>query len=357
MNGGTFGNNGVIAPGGQTLPEPDDLRQFDLGLPKVLFRRSWMTSPKLRCVDGVGYVNYGGTLSLNGNATAGNFALVTSTTRTLASTFATVNGSIAGAVPVYNGTGLTIGISAAGQWTGLGDGVTWGNVLNWGGGVLPGAADDVVIASSGLTLIVSSGSFGVNSLTLGPGRSLQVAGGSFAIGNASTLGADLTVSSGTLTLNGATTVAGAFTQSGGTLNGAGSLSLNAGGTWSGGLWGGGINVVNAVGQAFNIIGTGTLGFEAATLTNNGTLNWSGSHIEILGNGTVNNSNGALLDITADYDFGDRWTGVGVLTLNNLAGATLRKSAGTGISSFEGGRTTPNGVNFNNAGARKYRPEP
>ena len=298
-----------------------------------------------------GNITYGGTLTLSGTATAGNVLLMTSAGGSSTGTFNNVTSTIAGAMPVYSGTGLTIGISAAGQWTGLGDGFTWSDLNNWGGNQAPTSADDVVIASAGSTLIVNSGSYAVKSLSLGSGRSLSIAGGTFTVGSASTLGAGLSLSSGTLTLNGATTVAGAFNLSGGTLNGTGSLALNGGGTWSGGALDGGISIANAAGQVFNLGGTGTLGFGAVTFNNNGTLNWSGGNVDIVGNGTLNNNAAALLDITSDYVFGDYGVGVGTLTLNNQSGAILRKSAGTGVSSIGGsGGATPNGVNFNNAGS-------
>ncbi|MBV5286515.1 MAG: hypothetical protein JZU45_10585 [Methyloversatilis discipulorum] len=143
-------------------------------------------------------------------------------------------------------------------------------------------------------------------------------------------------SGGTLTLN-AGSLLGGYDWSGGTLAGPGTALLTGHGSWTRGTLSGNLHV--ATGSTFTISGTGSddatgstyKRFGAGSLTNDGTVNWQSGHIEVIGNGRVDNR--GLFDIRGDFNFGDRWTGTGSVTLVNHAGATLRKSAGTGESAL------------------------
>jgi agmatine/peptidylarginine deiminase len=66
-------------------------------------------------------------------------------------------------------TNFTIGIPVAnGTWDGGGDGVSWSDANNWSNNTLPGASDDVVIATNGtFTVNVTGALTNVKSLSLG----------------------------------------------------------------------------------------------------------------------------------------------------------------------------------------------
>ena len=135
------------------------------------------------------------------------------------------------------------------SWTGAGGDFNWSNALNWNGGTLPGASDDVVIdyGANNFTVTHASGSDSVHSLT--SHANFAVSGGALQVAADSHL-------FGTLVLNatfggsGNTTVDGFFTWVG-TLQGVGghgSLTANGGTAISGAALGGGFHYVNPVGQ-------------------------------------------------------------------------------------------------------------
>ena len=354
-----------------------------------------------------GNVNYGGTLTLSGAATNGSFNVVTSATRTAASTFATVNGSLAGANPSYSGTAMNILIALGGHWTGLGDGITWTNAANWGLSTLPGAGDDVFITTAGPTIVLSSGAQAINSLTMAAGRTPQITGGSLTIAAPSTINGDLALAGGTLALNGATAMAGSFTQTGGTLGGAGTLTLtgdeqlerherqldggavvltsgagfNFTGTGTGNVFAGrtltinagatatvsgnieldaGTNVINN-GGTLNLTGTAIRhangGQGSLTLTNTGTLNKTGAGTFILGSSPVAEhvapTNSGTINVNAGTLAYAGGTGTSNGIVNLLAAGTWQTDGAT--MNFAGGST------FNSAGTiphqRRHRQLP
>src|SRR5262249_12797898 len=93
----------------------------------------------------------------------------------------------------------------------------WDDAQNWDTNALPGSADDAVISSafSGLTITHDAGDVSIRSLTSAAG--IRVAGGTFALGSATSQIDDaLTVSGGSLLLSSPT------------LNGPGTLTNAAG---------------------------------------------------------------------------------------------------------------------------------
>src|SRR5262249_56825100 len=95
----------------------------------------------------------------------------------------------------------------------------WDDAQNWDTNALPGSADDAVISSafSGLTITHDAGDVNIRSLT--SAAALRVAGGTFALGSATSQIDDaFTVSGGSLLLSSTT------------LNGPGTLTNVAGQT-------------------------------------------------------------------------------------------------------------------------------
>jgi hypothetical protein len=123
-----------------------------------------------------------------------------------------------------------------------------------------------------------------------------------------------------------------LTFSGGLIDGGSNLTLNAASTWSGGaMSGAGTTTFNGS------LALTTSGIGSRSLVNNGATTWSGANNLIgSGSGTWSNQSGALFDIQNNQN----WDNGGAV--NNLAGATFRKSAGTGTSTIVG--------TFNNSGA-------
>ena len=94
-------------------------------------------------------------------------------------------------------------------WTGAGGDSFWHNSTNWGGGVLPGPADDVSISLAGASVVFSQGTNTVRSVT--SSRPLTILGGSLTSTNGFNLNSTIfTFIGGTLgvtnlaTLNGGT---------------------------------------------------------------------------------------------------------------------------------------------------------
>jgi VCBS repeat-containing protein len=177
---------------------------------------------------------------------------------------------------------------------------------------------------------------------------LTVSGGSGTFGAAVNTGA-LTVSGGTAGFNAPANTTGLLLSSG-ILNasGTGLITLQGTSSWTGGILGT-AHVQVRPGVALTIGSDALKRFGNATLANDGTVVWSGGHIEVIGNGSVVNR--GVFDVQGTGTFGDQGTGSGSLTFFNQAGALLTKSAGIGLTAIgSSGGNTPNPVNFSNAGA-------
>ncbi len=117
---------------------------------------------------------------------------------------------------------------------------------------------------------------------------------------------------------------------GGTLGGSGSLTVTNLFTWTGGTMAGMGSTTIASDAQLLISGDTTKTLDSRTLTNLGTITWSGS-----GNILVKNAaplfNEGLFDIQSDATYQkDTWSAAG--SFSNTG--TLHKSAGTGTSTFD-----------------------
>ena len=178
--------------------------------------------------------------------------------------------------------------------------------------------------------------------------SITVAGGAGTFNSAATTGT-LAVSGGTATFT-APVSATTLALSGGTLTGTANVTLTgASSSWTTGAYTGTGQLIVSSGHTLTLSGSTQRAFGAGTLVNDGTVLWTGGHIDVVGNGTVVNR--SLFEVQGgSVTFGDQGTGVGTLTFNNEVGATLRKSVAGGLTSLgSSGGGTPNGVNLTNAG--------
>jgi hypothetical protein len=208
------------------------------------------------------------------------------------------------------------------SWTGAAGDLNWDTPGNWSSGALPGAADDVLINQSGITITHNSSTAdAVNSLTSQAG--LALSGGSLTAAADSSIAGNLTLSGGTLGGASAWTVSGTFAWSAGTLQGVGGQgSLTAAGGMTvvadpnQTLVLDGFRLVNAAGQAADWTAptgrTWLALYDGATLVNHGAMGLHNGGIFIYsadGTGTLYN------DGTLSRD-GTGWTEVVVQTLDN-----------------------------------------
>jgi RHS repeat-associated protein len=99
--------------------------------------------------------------------------------------------------------------------------LAWDNPLNWSGDVLPGPADDVIVALAAFAPLTFSGAAGdVTIASLIAYHPLTITGGSLTISGPAYLGASIALTGGTLRLSAAAALTG-------TLTNAGTLSLAA----------------------------------------------------------------------------------------------------------------------------------
>jgi autotransporter-associated beta strand protein len=199
------------------------------------------------------------------------------------------------------------------------------------GGVWEGSPTVAISASA--TVGFTGGNFTWNAApALSGGGTLDVGGAAnvtLAGGTLLTVPTGFTLSksgTGVLTGDGNMMVDGVFTFAGGTHSGTGTTTIAVGGTW---------NLTSNTGNMF---------LDGRTVNLNGTANYTGSATAFLENGTTIDNAGTFI-ISGDGDLG---TGAGTSAFNNLTGAILRKTGGTGdtdIGSASGGTA----VNFTNGG--------
>jgi hypothetical protein len=133
----------------------------------------------------------------------------------------------------------------------------WSVASNWSTGQLPGAGDDVVINTPGITITHSGGTDSVNSIT--SQDPIVLSGGTLSVAGNSTL-SSLTMTGGTLTGAGTVTVTGQTTWTGGTMSGSGTTVAQGGMALSGGsLDGRTLNNYGAAALAGAGAGVGMLG--------------------------------------------------------------------------------------------------
>ncbi len=281
------------------------------------------------------------------------------------------------------------------QWKSAADG-DFNTPANWVQNSVPGVNDDAIIGFSNITvtvavgttvntlnnssrLTVSSGTFAVqngagnsslNQLIVANGATFRTVSGTTTVTSNASLNGTIQVDAGaemdfqggavavpgTAALNGPGTfgILGAtFTVSGnvtapthlvfssGTLNGNGNFTIPTGTTmnWTGGVMGGAGTTIVANSASLAISGGAGKVLDTRTLTNNGTITLSGTTDVTINNGALLDNYG-LFDIKVDHGVGSGGTQP---TFINEAGGTLRKSGGSGASTFSGN------IAFNNAG--------
>jgi hypothetical protein len=168
-------------------------------------------------------------------------------------------------------------------WDGLGDGVSIMDRANWHNNHLPGPDDTAIIESAGdLSLVLTDGSFEVNSLVLSE---------------------KLTVTGGKLSIFSASEISGQLDMNGGEINGGGDLKISGVLNWNaGGIAGAGDLVVAPSGR-LNIAGSGNMTLER-DLINHGATRWiSGNLVASGSSGTViNNASDGLFKATGQTVF-------------------------------------------------------
>jgi hypothetical protein len=217
-------------------------------------------------------------------------------------------------------------------WTGAGghdsNGSTffdWDNASNWkddnGNVRLPGATDDAVINTTGITVQhIVTRTDTVNTLT--SNIPIQVFTGILSFVNASTISASLTLSGGRITGAGNLTVSGAISWTGGNMEGAGHTVANGGMTLGTG------------GSSAKVLDSGR------TVDNNGTATWTGGDVTMNNGSTWNNNSGGTLDAQSDNKF---TTTAGTALVFNNAGL-VKKSAGSATTEFDGTFTNTGTLN-------------
>jgi hypothetical protein len=196
----------------------------------------------------------------------------------------------------------------------------WDTAANWSPAQVPGAGDDAVINTAGITITHGvNDSDSVNSITSNAAFTLSISSGSLSVASASTLSA-LTQSGGTLTGAGTVTVSGLLTWSGGTMSGSGLTVANGGMTLSG--------------THFELL-------SGRTFDNNGTANWTGdtNYIEMQSAAVWNNESGGVLDSE----------NAGQEIYNDGGAASTFNNAGL-FELTTGATTTTSEVAFNNTGS-------
>jgi len=207
----------------------------------------------------------------------------------------------------YTGdTGNDVVLTVIGSFTKFWDGGTgtpnWNDADNWTGNTLPTASDDVYLDIAGTNTITSTQAVSIRSLTTN--EPLTIAGGTFAIAQASTINAGLNLSSGTLTGAGSLTVTGLIDWNSGTMSGSGTTNVNGG---------------------LSIAANGAI-LDGRTLINAGlaVLKSSNNFFGVNGAALTNLASGTF-DIQGNADMAFGGTGARPIFINQ---GLLRKSAGT-----------------------------
>ena len=191
------------------------------------------------------------------------------------------------------------------------------------------------------TLQSSSGTINLNrsgthtgTNTADGGATIHYNTGSHTLNGATLDGAGTHRVSTTLDVTGASSVQN-LTFDSGTIQGGAVLTLNGSGTWNTGTMGGGSKTTIANGATLTLADVGSEGgknFDARTVENLGTMNISTDHRIDGRNGAVIDNSGTIT-VTKDQHF-DGDISAAVLTINNMSGATLQKTGGTGISNWQ-----------------------
>jgi filamentous hemagglutinin family protein len=153
---------------------------------------------------------------------------------------------------IYSGPGYNAFTNQAG-------GMTWTTQGNWSTGLLPSTGQTAVLKTTN-TVLYDSGANSIQGLTITPGSTLAVRGGSLAVAGTTTLDGTLNLLGGAYDNGAALNIAGTANLTGGIFSGVGSINILNGGTLNAGsgvTW-------TASGPMGN---SGTLSLANMTLTN------------------------------------------------------------------------------------------
>jgi hypothetical protein len=243
-------------------------------------------------------LDVGGLAALGGfNPIVGDsFPVLTAALRT--GTFTTATSGLLNLTDTYTGTGAQLVRNAVTfTWdAGAAADTDWFNPLNWSPDGVPGPGDTAILG----------------------------------IAATATLGTDQTVAT--------------FQQSAGILDAAGTLTTTAGFAWSGGTQAGFGTTLVAIGATATISGAGSKILDAHRLDLRGNTTWTGvGNLVSLNGALIDNRAGALFEVQTDAGF--TYGGNGAALVFNNAG-TLRKSAGTGVTIFDGSFTNVGSLEAN-----------
>lgn len=175
-----------------------------------------------------------------------------------------------GAVEILAGVPVTWISATSGSWT---------TGSNWSTGVVPGAADDVILDVPAAVTVTLSTNVTVNSIS--SKEHLQQTGGTVTLSAPSVFDGAYTLTSGTITSVASRTFNGPFTWNAGIFSGAGAIQNN------------GIMSMNGSGSKTI---TGGL-----TFTNNGTVSWTGGYLYLNSSSIFQNAATGIFDAHASDD--------------------------------------------------------
>jgi hypothetical protein len=259
--------------------------------------------------------------------------------------------NLSGGAPTFNNNaGATFRKSAGSGTTTMGGpfnnngmlAVESGAVALGNGGSSTGSY--TVAGSKALTFSGGTHNLSAGSSVSGAGT-VNFTGGTVNVAGSYSVSGTTAVAGGTANFNstGGTTVSGSLSS--GSWGGSGHISVSGTMNWTGGEISGAGSLDIAGTAALNISGTADKTFNGGTINNAGTATWTDSgRVAGYYGGTFTNLSGGLFDAQNDSSFYN--LSGGAPTFNNNAGATFRKSAGSG--------TTTMGGPFNNSGTVDVR---
>ena len=237
----------------------------------------------------------------------------------------TNNGTVVWTSGYVRGGGNGTVIVNHGLWDSQGD-LTFNNAYSGSGSVVfnnPGTFRKS--ASTGGSTFIYGAFNNTGQLDVQAGSVSLGGGGYFTGGTATNLAGYIVLSGGAFNLNG-TAITTNMQLNGGTLTGNNVL---AGGlNWLTGDWNSATAVTVPAGSVLWLTSANDHNLPNVTLTNNGTVTWTGGHIR--GGGTVVYNNG-LWDSQGDLTFNNAYSGSGAVVFNNAS--LFRKTASTGGSTF------------------------
>jgi hypothetical protein len=188
---------------------------------------------------------------------------------------------------------------------------------------VPFTNNGAVNVNTGTLKLDGSGSFAAASpVAVSSGATLQI-NSTTSVADASvfTGAGTLSLTGGTLTLTGTFGASGGFSQSGGTL--AGTHTFASPFAWSAGLWNASGTTTIAGSNTLTISTTADHDFDLRTISNNGTINWTGGRLRSgHGGGIVNN---AVFNDSASSTVNNDYSGT-TSTFTNAATGSYNKNA-------------------------------